>query len=84
MSANVLDYEPGLALFVPNSQPLLFYDRIATIAMERLNSGGSLYFEIHEAYGPAMIDLLNSKGLIGVELKKDMQGKDRMTKATKP
>lgn len=84
MSVNVLDYEPGIALFVPDSQPLLFYDRIATIAMGRLNGGGTLYFEIHEAYGPAMIDLLSNKGFTEVELKKDLQGKDRMTKATKP
>lgn len=84
MSANVLDYEPGLALFVPDHLPLLFYDRIATLALQRLKPGGTLYFEIHEAYGKAMIDLLNHKGFIGVELKQDLQGKDRMTKATKP
>lgn len=84
MSANVLNYEPDLALFVPDKEPLLFYDRIAGLASDSLTSGGSLYFEIHEAYGPAIIDLLTGKGFIHVELKEDLQGKDRMIKAIKP
>lgn len=84
MSANVLSYEPDLALFVPDKEPLLFYDRISGLASDSLIRGGSLYFEIHEGYGPAMVDLLTSKGFIHIELKKDMQGKDRMIKAIKP
>ncbi|MCE7992803.1 MAG: peptide chain release factor N(5)-glutamine methyltransferase [Roseivirga sp.] len=84
MSANVLDYEPDLALFVPDQEPLLFYDRIAMLASDSLTFGGTLYFEIHEAYGSAMIDLLTDKGFIHVELKQDLQGKDRMIKAVKP
>ncbi|GAB5526763.1 MAG: peptide chain release factor N(5)-glutamine methyltransferase [Roseivirga sp.] len=83
MSANVLDFEPGLALFVPDSNPLLFYDRIASLAMKSLQPGGTLYFEIHEGYGKNVVELLQNKGFTGVTLKKDLQGKDRMTKATK-
>ncbi len=83
MSANVLGFEPGLALFVPDSTPLLFYDRIASLALESLMPGGTLYFEIHEDYGKDIIALLQSKGFTEVVLKKDLQGKDRMTKATK-
>lgn len=83
MSSNVLDFEPGIALFVPNNAPLLFYNRIATLAMEHLNPGGQLYFEIHEGYGRSMTELLKSKGFTDIQLKQDLQGKDRMTKATK-
>lgn len=83
MSANVLDFEPGLALFVPDSTPLLFYDRIASLAEESLMPGGTLYFEIHEGYGKEVVELLQRKGFTGVRLKKDLQGKDRMIRAVK-
>ena len=51
MEANVLDYEPHNALFVPDDNPLIFYSRIATIAADALVSGGSLYFEINPRNG---------------------------------
>lgn len=84
MAANVLNFEPEQALFVPDSQPLLFYERIASLAMAHLNPGGILYFEIHENFGSAVVGLLKTKGFAGIELRQDLQGKDRMTKAVRP
>lgn len=84
MSANVLNYEPATALFVPDDDPLLFYRRIGELAIQKLSTGGSLYFEIHEAYGHEVRELLMDLGFGTVVLKKDLQGKDRMIKARKP
>lgn len=84
MQANVLDHEPSLALFVPDSDPLLFYRRIANAAWPALKAGGFLLFEINEAFGKEMIELVEGMGYQAIELKKDMQGKDRMLKGQKP
>jgi len=81
MSNNVLEYEPHLALFVSSDDPLLFYRAIATMASRKLNANGVLYFEIHENYGQETLDMLSLKGFKALELKKDLQGKDRMVKA---
>lgn len=81
MSKNVLEYEPHLALFVSSDHPLLFYRAIATMASRKLNTNGVLYFEIHENYGQETLDLLSLKGFKALELRKDLQGKDRMVKA---
>ena len=81
MSANVLNNEPHLALFVPDNKALIFYEAIAEIATKRLNKNGLLYFEIHELKSEETINMLNSKGFTQIELRKDMQGKDRMIKA---
>lgn len=78
MQKNVLDYEPHLALFVEDDDPLLFYKRIADLGKIHLNSGGKLYFEINEAYGKALSDLLKEKGYKDIDLHKDISGKDRM------
>ena len=83
MHPNVLQHEPHLALFVANEDPLLFYNAIVDFAQSHLNAGGSLYFEIHEAMGEQVKQLLTQKGFINVQVKKDMQGKDRMVKANK-
>lgn len=83
MHPNVLQHEPHLALFVANEDPFLFYNAIVDFAQSLLNPGGSLYFEIHEAMGEQVKQLLTQKGFINVQVKKDMQGKDRMVKATK-
>lgn len=80
MHDNVLDHEPHLALFVSDSDPLIFYRKIAQLAKANLKSGGALYFEINEALGKEMIDLLNNLGFNNVELRKDLFGKDRMLK----
>lgn len=81
MANNVLKYEPHLALFVPDDNPLKFYDTITEIATKRLNQNGFLYFEIHEQKGSEIVKMLNDKGFTSVELKQDLQGKDRMVKA---
>ncbi len=81
MQRNVLDFEPSLALFVSNDDPLLFYKKIADIAAKRLNKDGGVYLEIHEEAGASVIGLLKEKGFNTIELRKDMQGKDRMIKA---
>ena len=81
MSAIVLNNEPHLALFVPDTKALIFYEAIAEIATKRLNKNGLLYFEIHELKSEETINMLNSKGFTQIELRKDMQGKDRMIKA---
>ena len=81
MSTNVLEYEPHLALFVSSDDPLLFYRAIATMATRKLNANGVLYFEIHENYGQETLDMLSLIGFKELELRKDLQGKDRMVKA---
>ncbi|MDG1516816.1 MAG: peptide chain release factor N(5)-glutamine methyltransferase [Flavobacteriales bacterium] len=82
MHKNVLDFEPGLALFVANESPLLFYEKIADFALENLSESGALYFEIHERFGSETIKMLKVKGFLNVFLRQDLQGKDRMLKAT--
>ncbi len=81
LGKNVLDHEPETALFVPDKKPLLFYERIATLAIKSLLPNGLLFFEIHEEKGPEIVKLLASLGFKNVEVKKDLQGKDRMVKA---
>ncbi|MBI9035244.1 MAG: peptide chain release factor N(5)-glutamine methyltransferase [Bacteroidales bacterium] len=81
MRKNVLDHEPDIALFVSDEDPLLFYREIAEFALEHLNSKGLLYFEINEAHGQQMIEMLKSKGFTNIILKQDLFGKDRMMKA---
>lgn len=81
MQKNVLDYEPELALFVEDGDPLLFYRHIAEFAQIHLTSGGRLYFEINEAFGDECSEMLQEKGFSEVRLKKDLQQKDRMLSA---
>lgn len=73
MDARVLDYEPHSALFVPDDEPLLFYRRIAA-----MKSAKSLYFEINEAYGKEVCDMLKELGYTDIQLKHDIYGKPRM------
>lgn len=81
MDANVLEYEPGLALFVPQDDPLLFYRRIAEQSRTALNPGGMLFFEINARFGKQVVDLLNALDYSEVELRKDISGNDRMVRA---
>lgn len=83
MQHNVLQYEPHLALFVEDEDPLLFYRTIAALATEKLLPGGSVFVEIHEDLGEKTQQLLLDKGFTSVELKKDMQGKDRMIRGSR-
>ncbi|QES90785.1 peptide chain release factor N(5)-glutamine methyltransferase [Rhizosphaericola mali] len=81
MRGNVLDFEPHLALFIEENDPLLFYRKIAALGTKHLYKNGTLYFEINEIFGQDVVSLLQDLGYTNVELKKDLQGKDRMTKA---
>ncbi|MBA3987052.1 MAG: peptide chain release factor N(5)-glutamine methyltransferase [Flavobacteriales bacterium] len=81
MSNNVLEYEPHLALFVPDVNPLLFYKKIAQLAKNHLKDSGVLYFEINEALGKEVISMLEKEGFQNMELRKDLYGKDRMVSA---
>jgi len=80
MNQNVVQYEPHLALFVENDDPLLFYNTIARFAKEKMKAGGSIYVEIHEDLGIDVQQLFSDKGFGNIELRKDMQGKDRMVR----
>ena len=81
MHKNVLDFEPGLALFVSNEDPLIFYRTIAEQAAKALKAEGLLFFEIHEAFGQDILQLLYDQGFNNVELRKDINDKDRMIRA---
>lgn len=83
MSANVLDNEPGGALFVPNEDPLLFYRKIAQLALVSLQEKGWLYFEINEYLSKEMDALLNEIGFVNIEIKKDFRAVPRMIKCQK-
>jgi len=83
MLANVLDNEPHLALFVPNNNPLLFYKKIADLAFTSLSKNGMLFFEINERFGRETVSMLSTIGFVDIELKKDINDKDRMIKAIK-
>lgn len=83
MHANVLDFEPHEALFVPDGDPLLFYRRIASAGVDKLTPGGWLFFEINEACGEIVVDMLCRKGYRDVKLIRDLSNKERMIKAIK-
>jgi release factor glutamine methyltransferase len=78
MSKNVLNYEPHIALFVKDDDPLIFYRVIADFAKKNLNNNGKLYFEINETMGNDVKKLLEKRGFKNVEIKKDMNKKDRI------
>ncbi len=81
MQKNVLNYEPHLALFVPDNDALLFYNAIANLALQILKEGGVIYFEINEALGKEMVVLMTQKGFRNIELRNDINDKPRMLKA---
>ena len=81
MHANVVRYEPHIALFVPNENPLLFYNAISNFALHHLKQNGKLFFEIHENSANEIIKLLQQKSFSSTEIKKDLQQKNRMVKA---
>ncbi|MDB5135384.1 MAG: prmC [Mucilaginibacter sp.] len=82
MHTNVTDFEPHTALFVPENAPLIFYKAIADFAADHLEKGGLLFFEINESYGEQIVELLNNKSFKNIELRKDMNGRYRMIKAS--
>lgn len=82
MSKNVLDYEPHLALFVKDEDPLLFYRAIADFSLQHLKEKGVLYLEVNEAYGLETKDMLHEKGFKNLALIRDLNNKNRILRAT--
>lgn len=78
IKTNVLDYEPHLALFVDDNDALLFYRKIAQLALKNLKPNGKLYFEINQYLGKETVNLLQELGFKDVRLIKDIYGNDRM------
>ncbi len=83
MKPNVLEYEPHTALFVEDEDPLVFYDKIADLALVGLKEGGALYFEINQYLGKSLVELLEDKNYKNTELRKDVFNVDRMIKTKK-
>lgn len=81
MQERVTSFEPPIALFVPDDDALLFYKKLADFAPRHLKNRGSLFVEINEALGNEVVSVFQSAGFSNVQLRKDMQGKDRMVKA---
>ena len=80
MSKNVLKYEPQMALFVPDKDPLVFYKKIIHQAQALLRDKGKLYFEINEAYGQELKEYMEENGFLDVDIFEDFQGKERMVR----
>lgn len=78
MKANVLEFEPHLALFVEDNDPLLFYRTITKFAKQNLSNSGNIYFEINEAYGLETVEMMQEEGFAGAQIIKDINGKDRI------
>lgn len=83
MQIRVTEFEPHLALFVPDQDPLIFYKKISEFADKMLKPGAYLYFEINEAFGTEVMECMKKFGFENVECKKDLQGKDRMVRGRK-
>jgi release factor glutamine methyltransferase len=81
MKPNVLEFEPGQALFVPDSDPLLFYKAIGRFAWKHLVRPGTLWLEINERYGQEVKTLMDSLGFDRVEVIRDLREKDRFVRA---
>ena len=81
IAENVLNFEPEISLFVENENPIIFFEAIIKYAKSNLLENGFLFFEIHPEFSAEISDLLNLKGFINIELRKDLQGKNRMIKA---
>lgn len=84
MEPNVLEYEPHSALFVPDKEPLLFYEALGNYAVKTLKKGAGIYFEINPLHASALQRLMLSLGFTSVELIRDMSGKQRFLTARKP
>ncbi len=81
INKNVLEYEPHLALFVEDDDALIFYRKITELATKNLSENGQLYFEINQYLGNSMVELLEKYHFKNIQLRKDIYGNDRMTKA---
>lgn len=83
MQANVLEYEPHQALFVPDTNALLFYEHILEFSRKHLKVGGRIYFEINESQGASMLELLAHSGFTKYQLHKDIHNKGRFVRASR-
>ncbi|MGN1375728.1 MAG: peptide chain release factor N(5)-glutamine methyltransferase [Prevotella sp.] len=83
MPLNVLHYEPDTALFVKDSDPLVFYKAISDYASRHLRNGGRLYFEINEALAADTANVIETYGLTNTEIMKDIYGKERFIRCCK-
>jgi release factor glutamine methyltransferase len=83
MPENVVDFEPHLALFVENKDPLLFYKKIAEFAFLKLKPNGKLFFEINEFNAEKILNIIDNQEFKHSQLKQDMSGKNRMVLAEK-
>ncbi|MFV0593779.1 MAG: peptide chain release factor N(5)-glutamine methyltransferase [Draconibacterium sp.] len=83
MEANVLKYEPKGALFVSDADPLIYYRTIAEMAMRHLKPGGFLFFEINENLGKETADMLQTMGFKEIQLKKDINSRNRMMRCSR-
>ncbi|MGX1929138.1 peptide chain release factor N(5)-glutamine methyltransferase [Flagellimonas sp. 2504JD4-2] len=84
MKKNVVDYEPNLALFVPDDDAFVFYRAITRFAQHNLKNNGYLFFEINQYLGNGTKALLEAHNFLEIELRKDLFGNDRMLKGKKP
>ncbi len=83
MNKNVTEFEPHRAIFVDDNNPIVFYRKIASLAIKSLNDGGYIFFEINELFHKEILDLLNKIGFVDITLKNDINDKPRMIKACK-
>ena len=83
MAQNVLDYEPAIALFAPQDNPIIFYQRISDFAWQNLTDGGNLFFELNPLTAEPVGDYLHQLGFSDIEFRQDLYGKQRFLKATK-
>ncbi|MCM1078450.1 MAG: peptide chain release factor N(5)-glutamine methyltransferase [Bacteroidales bacterium] len=83
MERNVLDYEPDTALFVPDSDPLLFYRTIAEFGRESLSCDGMIAFEINRAYGNEVCRMLSDFGYTGTEIIRDQFDNPRIVRCNR-
>ncbi len=83
MRKNVTDWEPSLALFVSDEDPLVFYYALAKLAAEKLNKGGSIWVEINEAFSKEVMAIFDENGLSNAQCFQDFHNKDRFVRAEK-
>lgn len=83
MDTNVLNFEPHLALFVPDENPLIFYEKIARLASGSMKKEGKLFFEINRQKANRVASILRKNGFRNIEIRKDISGNERMIKAEK-
>lgn len=81
---NVTEFEPALALFVPDDSPLIFYEKIAVLAFSSLKKNGKLYFETYEDFHPQLKKLLETIGFVSVECRNDFFSRPRFVVACRP